>query len=284
LSLAVTASFWVWSIEAQVYALGFLALAMGDLSPDPTLRPSEILWVGILHGLAVLGHVFAWGVDDSVLYWMLRKVDPLHIKPFRRIRSYLICFSLTVLLPYLAGHFGSGSLPAAAWSAFGSGSKAAQHSPQTAGGPGILQAFRDLDLVQIDMAILVGKLRTVSRHTRAVGTMDFDHFIHHHFYCPFDMRRKSKTKSLSRFSWLWIGVYGLFLSTWEPSTLCYRMTDILPLGILLALGFANLPASGPSSAHRRFIRKSIDRQRGHVDLAHASSRTKYRLSRTLRLF
>ena len=27
-----------------------------------------------------------------------------------------------------------------------------------------------------------------------------------------------------------------YFSTWEPSTLCYRMTDIIPLGILLTLG------------------------------------------------
>ena len=38
------------------------------------------------------------------------------------------------------------------------------------------------------------------------------------------------------FALLWIGVYGLFLSTWEPSTLCYRITDIIPWGILLAVG------------------------------------------------
>ena len=43
----------------------------------------------------------------------------------------------------------------------------------------------------------------------------------------------------ARFSWIWLATYGLFLSTWEPSTFCYRMTDVIPLGILFALGLKN---------------------------------------------
>jgi len=43
-----------------------------------------------------------------------------------------------------------------------------------------------------------------------------------------------------QFALLWLGVYGLFLSTWEPATLCYRMIDIIPLGILLAAGLKTL--------------------------------------------
>ncbi len=48
---------------------------------------------------------------------------------------------------------------------------------------------------------------------------------------------------MTGFAWLWLAVYGLFLSTWEPSTLCYRMTDIIPLGILLALGLKTFRSS-----------------------------------------
>ena len=52
-----------------------------------------------------------------------------------------------------------------------------------------------------------------------------------------------RSDRLSRFSWLWLGSYGLLLSIWEPQTLCYRMTDVLPLGILLALGLRSWKAS-----------------------------------------
>ena len=46
---------------------------------------------------------------------------------------------------------------------------------------------------------------------------------------------------MARFSAVWLATYGLFLSTWEPATLCYRMTDVIPLGILLALGLRHWP-------------------------------------------
>src|SRR5262249_40679736 len=39
-----------------------------------------------------------------------------------------------------------------------------------------------------------------------------------------------------RFSLLWLAAYGIFLSTWEPATLCYRITDIIPLGLIMASG------------------------------------------------
>ena len=47
---------------------------------------------------------------------------------------------------------------------------------------------------------------------------------------------KTQDRRWIRFSALWLAAYGLLLSTWEPATLCYRMTDIIPLGILFALG------------------------------------------------
>jgi hypothetical protein len=49
-----------------------------------------------------------------------------------------------------------------------------------------------------------------------------------------------KTDPAARFAWLWLAVYGVLYSAWEPATLCYRMTDIIPLGILLALGLSTL--------------------------------------------
>jgi hypothetical protein len=57
------------------------------------------------------------------------------------------------------------------------------------------------------------------------------------------IRGSRQSEKMTRFAWLWIGVYGLFLSTWEPQTVCYRMTDIIPIGILLAFGLRDLKRS-----------------------------------------
>jgi hypothetical protein len=49
------------------------------------------------------------------------------------------------------------------------------------------------------------------------------------------------------FALIWLGVYGLFLSTWEPETLCYRMVDVIPLGILMAVALRSLKIAAQAS-------------------------------------
>ena len=96
MGMAVTAAFWVWSIEAQVYTLGFLGLAWATYMLIEGRSPNKYLWVGMLHGLAILGHIMhvLWIVP--ALYWMQRDVKPLA----PRVKPYLISLAATTILPY----------------------------------------------------------------------------------------------------------------------------------------------------------------------------------------
>jgi len=113
LSLAVRLRFGSGVLKPSL-CVGISALAWATLSPDPTLRPSEIPVGGDLHGLAVLGHVLHGVWMIPVLYWIVEEVDPFTSN--RLEGSALISlFSLTVLLLILR-HFGS-DRSGAAWSA-----------------------------------------------------------------------------------------------------------------------------------------------------------------------
>lgn len=42
---------------------------------------------------------------------------------------------------------------------------------------------------------------------------------------------------------IWIGVYALFFSSWEPGNITYHQTDLIPLWIVIAFIFKSMPGS-----------------------------------------
>ena len=236
LTLSVTAAFWVWSIEAQVYPLGFLPLAWATFILLQDQKKHKYLQVGLLHGLAVLGHVmhFIWLIP--VLYWMRREAA------FKRkaLEQYVGSLAATTIVPYaivllvvilpardsthlslwLKGsvglssdrrwvwHFAGWSGP---WIWLKSTLPALWGSFWPYGRTPVSDGLWAMTAVSA-LLVLILLLRAFRQfHDRAVA-----------------------------FALLWLGVYGLFLSTWEPATLCYRLTDIIPLGILMAAGLKSL--------------------------------------------
>ncbi len=228
LGLSVTAAFWVWSVEAQVYTLGFLPLAWATYILLVYVGANKYVWVGLLHAAAVLGHLmhFLWAIP--ALYWMWGHPNA--------IRRYLKVLFLATTIPYalvlifviapnrdfahtLIWLKGSAGLtPDRSW---------AWHFPGKAGpwiwlkstAPALWGNFWPYGDVQISTALWV--LAACSIVIMVIVL--FRSWVNRH-------------EKAWHFSWIWLAVYGLFLSTWEPSTLCYRIPDIIPLGILLALG------------------------------------------------
>ncbi len=226
--LAVSAAFWVWSVEAQVYALGFLPLAWATYVLFESQSEKNYLWVGLLHAGAVLGHLMhvLWAVP--AIYWMWGKP--------KAIRSYLVTFALATAIPYALvlllvvapgrdlAHIliwlkgSAGLTPDRSW---------AWHSAGWTGPwqwlrstvPALWGSFWPYGNASVRTTLWV--LSAVS-----IGLA-----------LAFLVRSgKEGFGRWMRFSAIWLATYGLFLSTWEPTTLCYRMTDIIPLGILFALG------------------------------------------------
>jgi hypothetical protein len=227
LGLSVTAAFWVWSVEAQVYALGFFPLSWATYILFDSRSENKYLWVGLLHGGAVLGHVMHVMWTVPAIYWMWGNT--------KAIRQYGVTLALATVLPYAfvlsfvvipgrdLAHIliwlkgSAGLTPDRHW---------AWHSPGWVGPwqwlhstvPALWGSFWPYGNAPVTNTVWA--LTAVS----IILALTF-------------LARSAKTddRRMIRFSTFWLASYGLLLSTWEPATLCYRMTDIIPLGILFAL-------------------------------------------------
>jgi hypothetical protein len=235
MGLSVTAAFWVWSVEAQVYTLGFFPLAWATYLLIEYKGANKYLAVGLLHAAAVLGHLmhFLWAIP--ALYWMWGQS--------KDIRHYLTVLFLGTVIPYawvlaavimprhdwphtLIWLKGSAGLtPDRSW---------AWHFPGKTG-PwqwlmstlpelwGNFWPYGGVPISKVPWALAICSIVLVV----TLLIRSWEH----------------RQEKVWRFSWIWLGVYGLFLSTWEPTTLCYRLPDVIPLGILLALGLGSFRVS-----------------------------------------
>jgi hypothetical protein len=230
-ALSVTAAFWVWSVEAQVYALGFLPLAWATYLLLEYEGENKFIWAGLLHAGAILGHLLhsLWVVPALCWMWGNPKA----------IKSYLTTVLLATAIPYALvlafavapgrdlAHIliwlkgSAGLTPDRSWAWHSMGWTGPwQWLESTA--PALWGSFWPYEHTVVSAAM---KVLTAASIVLAL---------------VFLIRSLSERRErASSFSWIWLGTYALFLSTWEPATLCYRMTDVVPLGILFALGLKN---------------------------------------------
>lgn len=237
---ALTPVFWVWSIEAQVYALGFLGLAWATYVLLYGKGPLHLIGVGLLHGFAVLGHVLHGLWLAPAFYWIWNSQKS---KRAGALARYVTTFAATVAFPYtLVIVFAL--LPndrsfhdIVVWLKGSAGLTPDRHwSWHTAGWSGPLQWLR------ASLCVVWGNFWPYRPETSA----------HHGLFvimalsaialgfilgCACLAARESKLRT---FCWIWLAAYGVFLWTWEPSTLCYRMTDIIPLALLCQMGLQPL--------------------------------------------
>jgi hypothetical protein len=237
IATAATAVVWVWSVEAQVYALGFAAISWATAAIFQPAHPQKWARVGALHAAAVLGHIVhvLWIVPALYLLW---KENPR--ARGKNLRHYLATLAAVTGIPYILVivllvappqlHPGwmdkwlMGSLALNATSTF------QWHSAGWAGP--FLWVSTSLKIFwgsfwpyQTTVPLWGWALTGISA---AAGA--------------FLLRRSFQKRKDARwvFCILWLAVYGIFFWTWEPTTECYRMTDMIPWAILGALGISTL--------------------------------------------
>jgi hypothetical protein len=234
--------FWVWSVEAQVYALGLLAISWATYWLFNGEDSRKWLRVGLLHAGAALGHVIhiLWIVP--ALYWLWIEGPAARRQNLRR---YLIPLVLGVAIPYslvigglvLPGHLqdrwpmkwlmGSAALnPNSVFQWHASGWN----------GP-LVWALTTLKVFwgsfwpyQTDVPAWGWALTLISGLPLAA-------------LLGLSLHEQKDRRWV--FCMLWLAVYGIFFWTWEPATECYRMTDLIPLGILMAFGLKTLKRAAP---------------------------------------
>jgi hypothetical protein len=235
-AVAATAVVWVWSVEAQVYALGFAAISWATAEIFKPASEKKWFRVGALHAVAILGHIVhvLWIIPAAYLLW--KENSNIRVK---QIRRYLLTLATVTLLPYLLvlvfvvspTHMQDpwmkkwllGSLALNAQSAF------QWHS---AGWVGPFQWAKTT--LRIFWGSFWPYYTTVPLWSWILTGLSM-------LTVGFLMVRSLKKRLDTRwvFCALWLAVYAIFFWTWEPTTECYRMTDMIPLAIVLSLGITS---------------------------------------------
>jgi hypothetical protein len=230
-ALGVSQAWWFWSLEAQVYMLGaaFAALAAREALAD---EPRPAL-VGLWEAAAVLGHV-GHVMAVPALAWLLarRRGAParfaaalaaalvaayaaaavLAVGPlgFEDVRVWLLGSAALSVDRSFAWHAASPLQGAASWLLM-----TPRIFCEFTGLPGAIKGFG-------------AALAALPLAAAAVG-----------------VRRGGRP---ARFWLLWLAGYAALYLTWEPFTVVYRISDLLGLWALAAIGLDALPPRARAAA------------------------------------
>lgn len=240
--LSFSYGFWLWSLEAQVYLLGLLAMAwfLGELLCDRP-RPGRL---GMLQGLAMLGHAGHLMAAPAAAYALWRAAGR---ERARALRRWAACAAATLGCAYaLAAAFcvkpdswrqlklwllGSAALNhrrAFAWHGrYYSWAGLRQWAAMSAR---IVSDFSPLAGPQgwAALALGLGLLGAA-----ALGAW---------------RARRGARAVQTRLCLLWLAGYAALYLSWEPFTMVYRLSDLLPLWFLAAVAFESAPWAGAALA------------------------------------
>jgi hypothetical protein len=241
LAVSSFAVVWMWSIEAQVYALGMIGLAWGTVTLVRSESPHKYMTAGGWFALALLGHVMngLWAIP--ALYWIFQETRK---QPAARRDAFLQfagTSALLTLIPYLLVFFGvvwrryHDWGPALIWLKGSAGLTSTRAWEWHL--PGITSP---LIWGETTLRFFSGAFWPYGSHSvtfvewtlTAIGMATVGYLLYR--------ATRFASRPLVRFAWLWLASYMLFLWTWEPATECYRLTDVIPLGLLIGLGLAQI--------------------------------------------
>ncbi|MBI5624811.1 MAG: hypothetical protein HY924_13620 [Elusimicrobia bacterium] len=229
--LAVSYAWWFWSLEAQVYMLGCLFLALSARSafspkPDPVRT-------GLWQALAILGHVGHLMFAPACLY-LLARSSP-HGSARKAWKSYALALGLPVLAAYiLAGLLCARptSLEDARVWLLGSAALNLDKSFSWFGGWSwvnlgdwlrmSLRVFTDFVELPPDLRSAGWLLASAPVAAGAAGVW-------------------LGRDRLSAGALLWLGGYALLYTSWQPHTIVYRVSDLMAVWLLVALLASSSP-------------------------------------------
>lgn len=238
-TMGTTAVVWVWSVEAQVYALGFLGLSWATAALFQPDSPRKWMWVGLLQGIAILGHLmhFLWCIP--ALYWIMKGNSSLEARRHQAM-TYLGILTIAVLIPYALAFFFAvkpnlpGDMQLSNWLKGSLGltpdRRIAWH---WSGGntPGIW--------LKATASFFWGNLWPYGpAHTKAEGLLFGLSALS--LLTAAGTALRTRWDKLKTFCLLWIASYALLFWTWEPATLCYRMSEAIPFGLWFATGLMTI--------------------------------------------
>lgn len=227
--LALSYAWWLWSLEAQVYMLGAVFLI---LAADEALADQPVPWkAGLYHGLAVLGHAGNAMFLFCALF-LLR--EPAGRTTAGRWLRYLGALAAAVLSAYAAAALccvqPRDGNDLRLW-LLGSAALGVDRSFQWHGGPPLANLVSWLGMT---LRIFADPVSLAPPWTYAGWTLAALGLAAAGAGWQAGAR-------IGRACLLWLGSYALLFYSWEPCTMVYRVTDLIPFWILAALFASKSP-------------------------------------------
>lgn len=215
--LATSLGWWMWSTDAQVYIFSAFTLSLCWLALVSGAPPRTI---GLLHALAVLAHV-------------VNGVFGLVVLLFPRLRRGLLSYALSAGA-LLGAAYGSAWLvvrppDAKLWLL---GTSFAGEGRAIWQGSLSWESLLTWAKATVEIAVVAGPARFM-----LLGLA---------LYAASALRRSKEDRPVVLACLAWLLAYALVFTSWQPHTTIYRLTDLVPLFTLLALGTKRLPLFAPA--------------------------------------
>lgn len=238
--LAFSLGYWLWSTDAENYIFSTLLLMtlfylLVRFSQGEAIDPVTL---GFFHGVAVLGHIVNLIMGGVVVWFLLQRYGR---KVGRPIARYLVALLMVAGGAYLSVIWFIQKPASAelAWQWF-KGSAGTQ-STINLGGSFTLHKFSEWTTMS---AHIIGSFRPAYVAPPALplaalflaGVWALLGF----FVTVLGVRLRAliqHERVLAVGCLLWLGLYALMFTRWEPWTMVYRVSDLVPCVVLLSLAY-----------------------------------------------
>jgi hypothetical protein len=244
LLMGTSLGYWLWSTDAEDYILstGLLLVTFAALVRYARDKDVDPLLIGVLHGLAILGHIVNTIFAVVVLWFFITANKRRWPRDFAR---YSAAAGLIAGGAYLAVAVGvrhpDNFDELLRWFAGSAGRGGAAIS---FGGGFSLANFWEWARMSLH---IVGSFQPAYNHpepwTLARPFLAVAWFLLAVFGLALALRWKTiyrKFPAVVGGCAIWLGVYALVFARWEPWTMVYRVSDLPPLWVLLFLSYRSL--------------------------------------------
>lgn len=237
--LGLSLGYWSWSVDAQNYIFSTFLLAANFLALAERMRGAKVspVLLGVLHALAVLGHIVNV-LFGAVIACVLFMTSGRHWR--RELSQYAAVFFIGVAAAYglALGLIVRPASLAQAWQWFlGSAAPSGElnlRGPLSLAGLGQWAAMTLNILASREPQVLLSGAKLLLGVSAVAAALSL-------------RRLEGPRRAAAIACAVWLAAYACVFTHWEPYTMVYRISDLIPIMFLLFLG---VEAAGFPSAPR----------------------------------
>lgn len=230
-ALGLSLAYWLWSTDAQNYIFSTVLLALNWLLLARFAAGKKVspVLLGAAHALAIFGHLVNAVFAAPILWLIFRRGGPGWRRAVLQYAASAAACAAAVYAAVLALVIRPGSLPELRLWFIGS----LADSKGRADWHGGLSPHSVWVWLKMTLNIFIsrgpepmlllwgGRLLLLGLALQALRSLP---------------KAQGAARNMAAASLVWVAAYGCVFTSWEPGTMVYRISDLIPLLTLLALG------------------------------------------------